>query len=123
MRLVRQHITRLEDGLTQQEILPEAARYWPRGGPSMSRRATVEEVDDEDAPRAQPATPSSPPGTRSESEIPPRNARKRRQSTSSDNSPSHGPFAAPLPRVRPSDYLRQRCPLCFGGNRRLDLGG
>jgi hypothetical protein len=25
------------------------------------------------------------------------------------------PFADPLPRRRPSDYLRSRCPLCFGG--------
>ncbi|KAG6822366.1 hypothetical protein H0H92_013599, partial [Tricholoma furcatifolium] len=26
------------------------------------------------------------------------------------------PFADPAPRVRPSDHLRSRCPLCFGGS-------
>ena len=25
------------------------------------------------------------------------------------------PFPDPLARIRPSDYLRARCPLCFGG--------
>lgn len=31
-----------------------------------------------------------------------------------ENKPSN-PFPDPPPRVRPSDYLRSRCPLCFGG--------
>ncbi|KAG6823424.1 hypothetical protein H0H92_010270 [Tricholoma furcatifolium] len=30
--------------------------------------------------------------------------------------PSSNPFPEPQPRVRPSDHLRSRCPLCFGGD-------
>lgn len=31
-----------------------------------------------------------------------------------DERDSSNPFPDPLPRTRPSDYLRSRCPLCFG---------
>jgi hypothetical protein len=32
-----------------------------------------------------------------------------------DETVKRNPFQLPRPRVRPSDYLRRRCPLCFGG--------
>ncbi|KAG6823843.1 hypothetical protein H0H92_008913, partial [Tricholoma furcatifolium] len=32
-----------------------------------------------------------------------------------DDEPCPNPFPPPLDRVRPSDFLRARCPLCFGG--------
>ncbi|KAG6806399.1 hypothetical protein H0H92_011474, partial [Tricholoma furcatifolium] len=36
-------------------------------------------------------------------------------SSDDDDDPCGNPFFSPLHRVRPSDYLRLRCPLCFGG--------
>ncbi|KAF8054925.1 hypothetical protein FPV67DRAFT_1598916, partial [Lyophyllum atratum] len=39
----------------------------------------------------------------------------KRPREASDDTPPSNPFGDPLPRARPSDYLRSRCPLCFGG--------
>lgn len=33
-----------------------------------------------------------------------------------DDDEAHNPFSDPLPRDHPSNYLRARCPLCFGGS-------
>ncbi|KAG6835143.1 hypothetical protein H0H93_004459, partial [Arthromyces matolae] len=41
--------------------------------------------------------------------------RKRRRHENEDSSDTVNPFPDPLPRQRPSDYLRSACPLCFGG--------
>ncbi|KAF8078230.1 hypothetical protein FPV67DRAFT_1403470 [Lyophyllum atratum] len=41
-------------------------------------------------------------------------SKRRRSGTGEDTCPSN-PFPTPLLRIRPSDYLRSRCPLCFGG--------
>ncbi|KAG6847152.1 hypothetical protein H0H93_009823, partial [Arthromyces matolae] len=45
----------------------------------------------------------------------PPQARKRRRRENEDVSEAINPFPDPLPRQRPSDYLRSACPLCFGG--------
>ncbi|KAG6846917.1 hypothetical protein H0H93_011144, partial [Arthromyces matolae] len=46
---------------------------------------------------------------------PAHNRKRRRDSDIRDESPEN-PFPDALPRQRPSDYLRSRCPLCFGGD-------
>ncbi|KAG6912317.1 hypothetical protein DXG01_015425, partial [Tephrocybe rancida] len=40
---------------------------------------------------------------------------KRRRDEREVDEAEQNPFADPPARVRPSDYLRSRCPLCFGG--------
>lgn len=35
------------------------------------------------------------------------------------DTPLENPFLSPLPHSRPSDYLREQCPLCFGGSERF----
>lgn len=61
-------------------------------------------------PRATPTQPveQDPPESSSVGE-------KRPRATDDKNDMSDGVFPDPLPRTRPSDYLRRRCPLCFGG--------
>lgn len=64
-------------------------------------RAHVEEVEDEEA-----------------TSLP--NAQRSKKRAKSDNVPPSNPFPDPHPRTRPSDYLRSRCPLCFGGSGCID---
>ncbi|KAG6903926.1 hypothetical protein DXG01_013844, partial [Tephrocybe rancida] len=40
---------------------------------------------------------------------------KRRRDEREVDEAEQNPFVGPSARVRPSDYLRSRCPLCFGG--------
>jgi hypothetical protein len=94
---VRKLTTELEDGLQQ----PPPSETASAGQPH-SRQVTVEDVEGEGDPE----------GTN----VPrPRTKRPR-------VSPEP-PFPEPLPRMRPSDYLRSRCPLCFGGKMRNELQG
>ncbi|KAF8957681.1 hypothetical protein BDZ97DRAFT_1669429 [Flammula alnicola] len=76
---------------------------------STSATSPADDVSDvEDTPRVQahPNTPSTP-NTQS---------RKRRASVEEEEEEEcENPFPDPPPRTRPSDYLRSRCPLCFGG--------
>lgn len=82
---------------------------------------TMVEIEDEDAftnvGLSWPSTPlkssTAPPST----PIP----WKRRHSEDTDG--LRDPFPMPIPRDRPSDYLRSRCPLCFGGDPNQRLGG
>ncbi|KAJ7116162.1 hypothetical protein C8R43DRAFT_1091280 [Mycena crocata] len=88
------------------------------------------------APAASAATPATPEGSPSSSLPPrgrnPRRKEKGRRRASSSTTPTPGdnggkrarehtpeapplPFPEPPPRTRPSEYLRRRCPLCFGG--------
>ncbi|RDB25584.1 hypothetical protein Hypma_006945 [Hypsizygus marmoreus] len=92
--------------------------------PGQSRRATVEEVDDEDLPatprqsrRATVEEVDDDNSIRPDNNVPPSSKRGRENTDSGPDSPPHpsNPFPDPLPRIRPSDYLRSRCPLCFGG--------
>ncbi|KAJ7472816.1 hypothetical protein FB451DRAFT_1175525 [Mycena latifolia] len=39
---------------------------------------------------------------------------KRRRDATPEPEPVKNPFCEPLPRTRPSEYLRRRCPACFG---------
>ena len=41
--------------------------------------------------------------------------RRKRQRVTGDTGTAENPFAEPSDRHRPSEYLRARCPLCFGG--------
>ncbi|KAF5374692.1 hypothetical protein D9615_008922 [Tricholomella constricta] len=63
-------------------------------------RVTVEALDTEDEEIREPHSPS-----------------KRRRAAEEEEpfSMSSQPFPVPVARGRPSDYLRTRCPLCFGG--------
>ncbi|KAF7305868.1 CxC2 domain-containing protein [Mycena chlorophos] len=86
-----------------------------------SRRATVEEVDDEDDTTTSTAAPSP--------QIPrtPGRKRSREAATGSDEDDDEAdkrhrtgapnPFGPPPPRTRPSAYLIKKCPACFAGLR------
>ncbi|RDB16024.1 hypothetical protein Hypma_003465 [Hypsizygus marmoreus] len=116
-------------GFADHNQTPSTPRRYPR--------ATVEEVEDEDTPtdrRVPPtvedfeveATPTNrpPPGNDnfdnlSSGDVPLSGSKRAREADEDADSdpptePSN-PFPRPLPRSRPSDYLRSRCPLCFGG--------
>ncbi|KAF8059310.1 hypothetical protein FPV67DRAFT_1426412 [Lyophyllum atratum] len=120
----RQAATRLHDGAQEDcpslehdtndgrdhiptSAIPSPSRSSAPPAPSSNprtptRQATVEDVDDEETP------------------VPLRTAPKRRR-PAADLEDEHPvavpsqPFPHPTPRERPSDYLRARCPLCFGG--------
>jgi len=95
---VRKSITELEDGLQT-----PAPSETPSAGQPRSSRATVEDVEDDDDQET--------------TDVPPQESRKRPRVSSGP------PFPEPLPRTRPSDYLRSQCPLCFGGKMRNELQG
>ncbi|THU94779.1 hypothetical protein K435DRAFT_819914 [Dendrothele bispora CBS 962.96] len=68
------------------------------------RRVSVEEIQDEDSPPTDSRCPED-----SGVEDTERNgSRKRRRSDNPETRPSYA-------RSRPSEYLRRRCPICFGG--------
>lgn len=78
------------------------------------------EIEDEDA---LPNTGLPRPSTRlNSSTTSPSTPISRKRHRSEDTDDLTNPFPMPIPRDRPSDYLRSRCPLCFGGdpNRRLE---
>ncbi len=95
---VRKSITELEDGLQT-----PAPSENPSVGQPRSSQATVEHVEDDDDQET--------------TDVPPQESRKRPRVSSGP------PFPEPLPRTRPSDYLRSQCPLCFGGKMRNELQG
>nr|GAT53357.1 predicted protein [Mycena chlorophos] len=112
--------------------VPPAPDVPPAPSPQIprhnSRRATVEEVDDEDDAATSTATPQTPrtPGrkrpreTAADSDDADVDADKRRR-TGAPN-----PFGPPPPRTRPSAYLIKKCPACFAGlkhdpSQRYDL--
>ncbi|KAK6972164.1 hypothetical protein R3P38DRAFT_3207371 [Favolaschia claudopus] len=88
----------------------------PRGrSPTRSgnREASSSVTPTPRAPRRSSSSSSS-----SRSTSPPARTRKRRRSPSRSPSPApqskDTPFPEPQARERPSEYLRRRCPLCFG---------
>ncbi|EDR04478.1 uncharacterized protein LACBIDRAFT_304591 [Laccaria bicolor S238N-H82] len=93
---------------------------------------TMVEIEDEDAlPNARHPRPSTPLNS---STVPPSTpiSRKRhcsedtngwKRHRSEDTDGLRTPFPMPIPRDRPSDYLRSWCPLCFGGDPNQRLGG
>ncbi|RDB27721.1 hypothetical protein Hypma_003286 [Hypsizygus marmoreus] len=111
------------EDVPDEDVTPTATPCTPRRFP----RPMVEEVEDEDAAESTPPQPrgseqrnGGSPGmyTPSDDVRPSASKRSRpidEQSTSGSPPQPSNPFPDPLPRVRPSDYLRARCPLCFGG--------
>ncbi|KAJ7729056.1 hypothetical protein B0H16DRAFT_1734416 [Mycena metata] len=75
----------------------------------------------ESPPPSPPETPTRPSfpraGGHRAPQMPPRQqaagGKKRKRD---DTPPPKNPFPDPQPRTRPSDYLRERCPGCFGGD-------
>ncbi|KAJ7604905.1 hypothetical protein FB45DRAFT_767951, partial [Roridomyces roridus] len=64
---------------------------------------------------------SSSSSTRSSSPTPaPHSKGKGKRKRSPSPEPAQNPFPDPKPRTRPSEYLRKRCPACFGGELRHD---
>ena len=78
----------------------------PRAGSLTPCRGDDSDTEHTPQPQLTPEFPSTPVS----------NSRKRPASSSSDDEGFSNPFPEPPPRGRPSDYLRSRCPLCFGGN-------
>ncbi|KAJ7431665.1 hypothetical protein B0H11DRAFT_1749743 [Mycena galericulata] len=78
----------------------------PEGGRDRGRR-----------PAMPPSSPTPPTPQRGRSKG--GNKRKRRESPETPETPEaeSNPFPDPPPRSRPSDYLRARCPACFGGDK------
>ncbi|RDB18910.1 hypothetical protein Hypma_014431 [Hypsizygus marmoreus] len=91
----------------------------PTTSRTPSRRATVEEVEDEDTPR--PAAPQNSLILETTDSHQPTSTSKRTRTDEAEdfdgdpNTQRPNPFPSPPPRTRPSEYLRSRCPLCFGG--------
>lgn len=87
--------------------------------PIRIHRATVEEVEDDDSPTRQ-NKPNDIGEEDEDGEASPfvDGSRKRPRSPSDDEADEEpaNPFPVPPTRSRPSDYLRSRCPLCFGGS-------
>ena len=94
---VRKLITRLDNGIQQ-------AAHSETPSDSSGQQATIEEVEEEED-----QGPSS--------TNPPQGSRKRPRVS------AELPFPEPPPWTCPSDYLRSRCPLCFGGKKSYDLKG
>ncbi|KAJ7809346.1 hypothetical protein B0H14DRAFT_2867323 [Mycena olivaceomarginata] len=72
--------------------------------------------DTSTSPPTTPTSPSTPSTPRAQSASPtpaPRRAGKKRARESTPK--VENPFKEPPPRTRPSEYLRRRCPACFGG--------
>ncbi|RDB26796.1 hypothetical protein Hypma_005259 [Hypsizygus marmoreus] len=113
---------------------PESSTSSASSSARPRRTVSIEEVEDEDAPR----TPDTPrahgrsipaTSTRARNEdVPrapdtPRTGRSNKCTRPTEDDDAEGghdatssnPFPDPPPRIRPSDYLRSRCPLCFGG--------
>ncbi|GLB34368.1 hypothetical protein LshimejAT787_0112520 [Lyophyllum shimeji] len=119
------------DEAVEHEILPAAFHVEPNvdsvtpTAPRRQGRPRVEEVDD-DGPHSPRAQQESADDFEEQSTPGPSTARggmahgargrgsKRPRGTPEETQPSN-PFPDPRPRARPSDYLRSRCPLCFGG--------
>jgi hypothetical protein len=97
---VRKLITKLDDGIQQ-----AAPSETPSASDARnSQQATINEVEDEEDQGPSDSNP-----------LP--DSRKRPRAS------SELPFPDPPPRTHPSDYLRSRCPLCFGGKKSYDLKG
>ncbi|KAJ7697062.1 hypothetical protein B0H14DRAFT_2418321 [Mycena olivaceomarginata] len=80
--------------------------HWARPSQTQMRDAST-------SPLTTPTSPSTP-RARSASPTPaPRGAGKKRARESTPK--VENPFKEPPPRTRPSEYLRRRCPACFGG--------
>lgn len=84
-----------DDEETREE--EEAPQQRARRRPPSRRRARIESVEAE-----------------SDDEEPP--PRRRRRTKGPQAEPMENPFPPPPPLTRPSEYLRGRCPLCFGGS-------
>lgn len=100
-----------DDNRNPRDRTPPQANHVPQ-----RRRATVETVDDEDdQPRIRRryrATVESD----DDAEQPHSPPRTRRRRAAPEPETVEEPFPLPPPMDRPSDYLRARCPLCFGGH-------
>ncbi|KAK7435967.1 hypothetical protein VKT23_019374 [Stygiomarasmius scandens] len=81
---------------------------------SRARRASLEEVEDEDSPRYRhPDNTSEPDIEFTHNDASFGQASRKRCHNSEDESES---LEGGIPLDRPSEYLRSRCPVCFGGN-------
>ncbi|KAJ7113865.1 hypothetical protein C8R44DRAFT_740749 [Mycena epipterygia] len=89
----------------EQEDVPPTPRRSPTPTP-RGRRPTRSRTPSSE--RSSSATPPTPTQARPA-------PRKRARSQTPEL-----PFPKPLPRTRPSEYLRRRCPACFGGDLKRD---
>lgn len=104
--IVRKSITEFEDGIHQavKDVEDEPPTLPSTAHPCNGRQATVEDEEGEEDEHPSNIDPSE--GNRKRPRLSP-----------------EPPFPEPPPRTRPSDYLRSRCPLCFGGKQRTELKG
>ncbi|KAE9391440.1 hypothetical protein BT96DRAFT_832067, partial [Gymnopus androsaceus JB14] len=108
---------RAEDGLSDEDDeQPRAARRSTRG-------VTIEDVVDEEVEEMETRKPDARRSTRGvtiedvvDEEVEETETRKRAR-TDSDSSDEWDPSEEQVPLSRPSEYLRSRCPLCFGGKK------
>lgn len=81
-----------------------------------TRRSYLEERETTPTPGTPVAQPVDDESSRESSSSPPPASRSRagRKRARDATPPVENPFGDPPPRTRPSEYLRQRCPACFG---------
>lgn len=136
LRLTRRITTEIDDGMHTEDF-SDTMHDMNAPRPAVverTYRTTLEEVEDEDSPSRRSGvmsglTDNEEGGTDGESEsptVPAPGASRKRPRSDSDESEDEpdveltNPFPLPPPRSRPSDYLRSRCPLCFGGRQSAD---
>ncbi|KAG6912626.1 hypothetical protein DXG01_013241, partial [Tephrocybe rancida] len=130
LRVARCHAIEIDNGM---DISREFEENDPFSSPCARQTTPHPSSSDEDTPpqslllAQSPPTPSQPPHTprryptvededehdEEDSPIVVAGFKRGRDEDNVEEPPN--PFPDPLARVRPSDYLRARCPLCFGG--------
>jgi len=108
---------RAEDGLSDEDD------EQPRAARRSTRSVTIEDVVDEEVEETETRKPDARRSTRGvtiedvvDEEVEETETRKRAR-TDSDSSDEWDPSEEQVPLSQPSEYLRSRCPLCFGGKK------
>ncbi|KAJ6553776.1 hypothetical protein DFH09DRAFT_924709, partial [Mycena vulgaris] len=106
-RTRRYHFLEVEADASDDDATPEApATPTPRPPPPQEQdRGRRHRRSSASLSRGSSTSPTPPEGARAN--------KKRRRETSPE--PAQNPFPDPPLRTRPSEYLRRRCPACFGG--------
>ncbi|KAG6906109.1 hypothetical protein DXG01_015873 [Tephrocybe rancida] len=132
LRVARRHAVKIDDGMDIAHIFEDSD---PFSSPCVHQTSPQPSASDEDTPPQSPLlvqspqTPSQPPHTPrryptvedededhdEDSPILVAGFKRGRNEDDVDEPEPSNPFPDPLSHVRPSDYLRGRCPLCFGG--------
>ncbi|KAJ7820153.1 hypothetical protein B0H14DRAFT_2834347 [Mycena olivaceomarginata] len=102
--------------------LERARLSYLEGQTDSTSTSTPQMRDTSTSPPTTPTSPSTPSTPRAQSASPTPASRRAGKKRARESTPKvENPFKEPPPRTRPSEYLRRRCPACFGGTSDIPL--